>query len=172
MRSFAKIKWPVYPLPRDCNLLHLEDGCVVIEMADESYRVVDDISMPGNTLAARRLQYKSKITRRELFKLNKPLYSIIDLLHYKGTNDKYIDCTGRIFSYKKSKRVPLTYHKVSKFLEFKEGYIVIVPEFHCRFFINRAPKLNEHYAGILRVGRGFLLYELCREYKKGGHKII
>lgn len=141
-------------------------------MSDESIRVLDDLSYEG-TLGQRRLQYESSDDpfKKKLFKLTKPIFRFEDLLHIKLTT-KFIDSNGKVFDYKKSTYYPLEYHKIVKFVETPNGYAVEVRKFHCRFFLTREPQLDWKYAGIIRVGRGFLLYDFSEIKKPSTRRML
>lgn len=141
-------------------------------MSDESIRLLDDTSYEGS-LGLRRLQYEASSDpfKKKLFKLTKPIFRFEDLLHFKLTT-KFIDSNGKIFDYIKSKYYPLTYHKIEKFIETKNGYAVELKKFHCRFFLTREPALEWKYAGIIRVGRGFLLYDFSDTKKPDTRRML
>lgn len=141
-------------------------------MSDGSMRLLDDLGQTG-TLGRRRLAYEGseQLFKKKLFKLTKPIFRFEDLLHSKLTT-KYIDSNGKIFNYKKSVYHPLTYHKIEKFVENPHGYSVSVRGMHCRFFLTKEPELEWKYAGILRIGRGFLLYEFSSVRKPDSRRMI
>ena len=124
------------------------------------------MSMPGTTLGIRRLQHSLEqgLFTKKLLKLNKPIYTIVDMLH--SNTSKFIDSSGKIFNYTKTKFFPLESFKISSFVETEDGYVINVHSIHCNFFLKRAPHVDEKFARVLRVGKGFLLYELSSEYEK------
>ena len=157
MLNISKIQWPIFPLSDSIPILK-EGNVRLVEQADESLKILDDLNYTGN-LGMRRLQ-SSASSDRKLFPLSKPIFRFEDLIRYKKSS-RFIDNSGYIFNYTKSVYYPLTYHKIVKFIETKNGYAVEVKKFHCRFFLTVEPKLEWKYAGIIRVGRGFLLYDLA-----------
>ena len=141
-------------------------------MSDGSTRLLDDLSYPGS-LGRRRMQYEvsNDPFKKKLFKLTKPIFRFEDLIHYSITT-KFIDTAGRVFNYTKTVFHPLDYYKIIKFVENKNGYTVEVKGLHCRFFLTKTPELHWKYAGILRIGRGFLLYDFAEERKPSTRRKI
>lgn len=165
MLNFWQIQFPIFPIAKE-HCIQTIDNCLIVEDLEGNHRVLDNMSMPGETLGLRRLQHQASVDifSKKLFKLSKPLYSIIDILH--TTASKFIDSKGKIFNYTKSKFFKLESFKIQEFIEVSEGYIIKVHGIHCSFFLNRAPHVDEKFARVLRVGMGYLLYELEREYRK------
>lgn len=165
MLNFWQIQFPIFPIAKEHQLQTVED-CLIIEDAAGNHRVVDNKSMPGDNLGMRRLQHATTdtILNKKLFKLSKPVYNIVEMLH--SSKDRYIDSSGQVINHTKSKFYKLESFKISSFVEVEEGYVINVHGIHCRFFLNRAPHVDEKFARVLRVGRGYLLYELSSEYEK------
>lgn len=159
MLSLWKIQFPIFPIS-DTTFPFTTDNMLVVEDSKGEYKVIDNMSMPGTTLGLRRLQHEAVkgIFHRKLFKLSKPLYNLTDMLHKKVK--KFIDSSGKQFNYSKNTFVPLECYKLDSFIETPSGYILIVHGIHCRFFINSAPQLHEKFVQVLRVGKGFILYQL------------
>lgn len=151
----------MYLLPKSTEI-KLDNNLVLAKTARlKEFRLLDDKSNSGKTLAIRRLQYESKprIFKRKLFKLPFPIFrygNLISLLNTKST--KFIDSNGLIFNYTKSLYVPLKYFKVLKFIQVPVGYVVVLENIHTRFLIPKAPSLDFKYAGVLVVGKGYILY--------------
>jgi hypothetical protein len=172
MLDLSKIQWPIYPLDPKLQIVTIEQD-KFIEMPDESYRLLDSSDYIGN-LAQRRIQYEDSnlLFKRKLFKLKNAIFRFEALVHEAEGHSRFIDSNGRIFNYKKSIYYPLIYHKITKFVETRHGYAVEVKGFHCRFFLPREPQLDWHYAGILHIGRGSLLYDFAAHKKKDSRRMI
>ncbi len=172
MLDLSSIQWPIFPL-RDDIPIQISEGEKFIEMPDGSYRLLDTSEFEGN-LAQRRLQYhcSTRLFWKKLFELEKPLFRFEMLLHYSAKCTRFIDSNGKIFKYRKSTYYPLSYHKIEKFVETPRGYAVVVKGFHCRFFIPVEPALEWKYAGIITVGRGFVLYDFSEVQKKSTRRMI
>jgi hypothetical protein len=138
-----------------------------IEYSDAQYQilVVDDKNLPEPTLALRRL--KLKCTDAHLFNLKQAIFFIGDLIKIAKNSIWFIDSSGLIFQYEKSRRVPLVYKPIKKITNIVTGgAIVEVVGLSERFKLLFAPKDDEKYAGLLVLDRAHLLYGLYdKEYK-------
>jgi len=162
MLDLSKLKWPIYPLPDYYQLQQDLVGSYVINFKNNKL-YVDPTSIEQPSLARRRLALSSN-PEQKLLRLKNPLNSYVDMIN--SPHKRFIDSSGRIIRYQKSRTARLAYYKISSFEETTMGYVINVQGLHCKFFINRAPKLHEKYAGILHVGRGFVLYSLEAEKHK------
>ena len=162
MLNLWQIKFPVYLF--DTPNFVVEDKCTFCEDSKGALRLIDDRSMPGETLGLRRLQHQATYGAQayKLYKLNKPLFTISDMV--RQPSSKYIDSRGRIFNYTKKEYYLVHTYKLEKYVEFMEGYVLYPKGLHCRFFLGRAPDIDELYVQVLHVGMGFVLYDLAREH--------
>lgn len=166
MLNFWQIQFPIFQLDKRHHIQRL-DNMLVVELSDGSYRVIDNLNFEDSTLAMRRLRHAANsgdLLHYPLFKLNKPVYSIVDMLHSECS--RFIDSSGRIINWTKEKFYRLKTYKIKHFTQVEDGYVLTLQGLHCRFFINRAPHVDEKFARVLRVGRGYLLYELTSECVK------
>jgi len=164
MLNLSKIQFPIYPV----NISSLtKEGTYKLLFQRGRYTVLDDSSKTGN-LARRRLQYEADKTvfmKRPLAKLVGPIFRYSDIFQVLKSYKTFIDSNGLIFEYTNSRFCPLVYYKIKKFIEIPTGYAIVIHGVHCKFFLNRVPKLEERYAGLLEVDEGFVLYELCENHK-------
>lgn len=165
MLDLSKLKWPIYPLPEYYQLHQDLVGSYVLNYKDNKL-YVDPTSIEGPSLARRRLN----LADNKLLRLKSPLYSYVDIIN--SPHKRFIDSSGRIIRYQKTRAAKLSYYKISSFEETTVGYVINVQGLHCKFFMNRAPQLHEKYAGILHVGRGFVLYSLEAEKLKDSYRKI
>lgn len=167
MLDLSKIKWPIFPLHRD-SVVTKDSHYVYIRHSDSDEIKILDILNPNiKSLAIRRLKYDKSVIlfKKPLFKLKNPIFRFSDIFHALNTTNKFIDNTGLIFTYIRTKYYPLIYHKIEKFIEVPVGYLVKVKDIHCKFLINREPRLEEHYIGLLHIDKGYVLYELSDSKK-------
>lgn len=156
--ELSEIEFPVYGITNtyrkiwsDLNVLYIETNYGIF--------ILDNKNIPGNTLGKRRI----KLNAENKYKFRKTYYNIEQFLHSKYT--KFIDNTGKLFSWKKSKYVPLTYHKIKKVVEY-DGQCIIYPE-----GINFTQKVNcrrayfTNYIGVLHTDMGYILYEYTDKKK-------
>lgn len=121
--------------------------------------VVDDTGTPGNSLAMRRLQLKNSGVA--LAKLRHAVFFLGDMIKLSRGGTWFIDSTGYVFEYRKTKRVPLVFKSISQIIPIKTGgAIVEVQGIGTRFKVLHAPNQDCKYAGLLLVGTGYLLYGL------------
>lgn len=138
-----------------------------IEYSDAQYQVliVDDKNLPEATLSLRRLRLKT--TDTHLFNLKQAIFFIGDLIKIAKNGVWFIDSSGLVFQYEKSRRVPLVYKPIKKITNIVTGgAIVEVVGLSERFKLLFAPKDDEKYAGLLVLDRSHILYGLYdKEYK-------
>jgi hypothetical protein len=165
MLDLSKIQFPIYPV--NIETIKYEEGLKLI-FQHNKFKVLDDTSREGN-LARRRMQYEldtSVFMKRPLAKLINPIFRYSDMFQFLKKYRHFMDSNGKIFEYTLTKFVPLIYYKIKKFVEIPTGYYIELYGVHCRFYLNRVPKLEEHYAGLLKVdNRGYVLYELTDKHK-------
>lgn len=162
MKDLSKIQFPIFPLKKDINLTTIDNN-LVTELEDGSIRVIDPKSISRPTLGQRRLAYKfikDKFKPRIYANLTNPIYSLSDLIIGTYNTNLFIDNQGKVFKYTKSHYVPLKYYKLEKYLLTDYGIVLHLKDIHCRFLLNRVPKLDEYYVGLLHIGSGYLLYDL------------
>ena len=96
-----KITFPVFPLISSNYVV--ADGLVTIDGL-----LVDDHNMEGESLGRRRLMTPYE----NLFPLKRSVNTLVGLI--KRSKSFYIDSTGLIFTYEKTKWVRLKYRKIAK----------------------------------------------------------
>jgi len=158
----SKVVWPVYQLSKYIEIKEYNNMLLGRNSAEDDFKLIDDKSRDSPSLGLRRIKYESSpsIEGYKLYKLSIPIYkySSLILLTYKST--KFIDFSGKIFNYVKSMRVPLKYHRITKYTQVDHGYLVHIYGIPCPFYINYEPPLEVKYAGLLYIGRGYVLYSL------------
>lgn len=163
-----QIQFPIYHLGHDkperedtrvfyTYEVQLSDGDVYVKTM-----VVDDTSVPGNSLAMRRLQLKN--SGIDLAKLKHAVFFLGDMIKLSKGGTWFIDSNGYVFEYRKTKRVPLVFKNISQIIPIKTGgAIVEVQGVGTRFKVLHAPNPLTKYAGLLLVGTGYLLYGLYED---------
>jgi hypothetical protein len=164
MLSLAQIQFPIYLVPKQTRVLNNE----VVAFCRGRYSLIYDKNI-GKSLSKNRLAYASSdsiIGKKSLYKFKVALFHPQDLFIHKAKYRTFIDSAGKLFTYTpKSIKATLEYYKVQKYREVSVGYVVFLHGIPQRFLINRPPALGDAYAGVLRVGRGYVLYELCDSKK-------
>lgn len=133
--------------------------------------VLDDKTVPGDTLAKRRLYLKCKNV--PLKKLTKAIFFISDFIKIATPKIWFIDSKGNIFNYTKSKSVPLLYYKIKSMTAMPQGgQIVEVEGIPYRFKTLFKPTSEVMYAGVLKDGMEYILYGLYdKKYKNSVRRI-
>ena len=166
--DLSTISWPVFKLGE--HKPHCESGVVFYskeyvdldtgENPRYSLRVVDDTSIPGETLGRRRLLLGQDETVK-LYPIKLALYFLHDLIKVAKQTTWFIDSRGVVFQYKKSTRAKLTYHKLKKVFPIEGmGCIIEVEGIPQRFKCLFRPTPDQEYAGVLRWGLGYIIYGL------------
>jgi hypothetical protein len=128
---------------------NLEDDVNII-------KIIDDKNKPGNTLAERRLQvFKSGDM---LYNIKYGVYFVGDLIKISKGNTWFIDSNGKVFNYKKTRRVPLVFKKIKKVIQHSAGVLIEVEGMVTRFKTLYAPTEDQKWAGILLLPEGTVLY--------------
>ena len=97
-------------------------------------------------------------------KLNHFCAKIEQFLHSKYIT--FIDDTGKLFKWKKSKYVPLKFYKIKKIIKTENECIIIPEKINFSLKINcRLAHFNTHI-GLLHTDMGLILYELTDKCKK------
>ena len=161
------IKFPVYPIRsydklwEENNILYIDTGCRV--------RIIDNKNFSGS-FGNRRAQVDPK----ELYRLQS-LPTIKSLIKYKSINNIFIDSTGELFKYTKTKMVPLVYKKIIKREKVEGlGYLIWVSDIDNPFHIPAVyydPFVE--YARILLTGNfGPMLYDFTTKSDKDTRRKI
>lgn len=175
--NLSEITYPVYLLGKqepiqDGGLSYYLYVQVVRDGADiDVIKIVDDKSVDQPTLGRRRLALKAQ--GKTLQKLRYAVYFLADLVKLSKGQTWFIDSVGKIFSYKKSTRAPLVFKKIKQVLRNDAGSVIVEVEgVSTRFKIIYAPKPTEKWAGLLKVGLGWVLYGLYENQHKDTYKMI
>ena len=163
--QLSEVNFPVYRLGRHGPVIH-EGIAFYVHLREcdsgppeEVYLILDDRNIPHQSLAMRRLHLQKQNVR--LFKLKTAIFFIADMLKLSVGATWFIDSSGNIFEYKKSKKVPLMFKRITKLIPIQTGGAIIEVEgVSSRFKTLFTPRLEERYAGLLKIGRGYLLYGL------------
>lgn len=127
----------------------------------QNVAILDDTAIDKPTLGLRRLVLKAQGV--PLVRLSRAIYFISDIVAKPSA--LYIDSNGKLFRYKRTKRVPLVFKKIVKMLPNQSGLgsIVEVENIPSRFkTLVHASKVYK-YAGLLEALGGYILYGLYTE---------
>lgn len=164
----SQVSFPVFRIPNDYKLLY--EGTVVYtyqEFMDEDnniipqIRILDDISIDKPSLGLRRLELM--VNKVPLIKLSKAIFFIGDII--KQSAKRFIDSSGKIFVYVKTKTVPLVFKRITKKWRNPNGVgsIFEVDGVPSRFKTIYSLQPEDVVAGLLKIGSGYVLYGIYTE---------
>ena len=166
--DLSQVSYPVYSIGVTKPLF---EGDVVLYVAanastgDILYRVVDDRSLPGETLAQRRLLLVKQGIK--LHKLGKAVFFIGDMIKIAHRSKWFIDSAGMVFQYKKDLSAKLTFHAIKNLFRIPTGgCIVEIYDYPERYKALYYPNSNVTYVGLLHLPFGRVLYGLYEEKPK------
>lgn len=155
-----KITFPVFPLISSNYIV--ADGLVTIDGL-----LVDDRNMEGESLGRRRLMTPYE----NLFPLKRSVNSLVGLI--KRSKSFYIDSTGLIFTYEKTKWVRLRYRKIAKIVPKDRASLLFIHRWKPSFVIPRPPPDEVRYVGILHLHEEpWLLYDYATTQLKDTRRKI
>jgi len=167
-----EIHWPVWKLskrPEQINNLVFtvaesfkQDSATYIS----NYRIIDDKSLVGTTLAERRLQLVKNRTAR-VYPLKDAVYFLGDFIKLAKSNSWFIDSLGKVFTYKKTTRAKLRFFEIEKIISSGGfGYIVCLKN-AMRFKVLYKPHAEHKWAGVLLINKMPVLYGIYEaKYKE------
>lgn len=157
-KNLSRIKFPIYKLTS--NGWYFRDGLVFF-----NGKVLDDRNMPGETLGQRRLLTPMK----PLHKLRKMATSVPELLSFKH----FIDFSGNLFTYEKTKYQALRYLKIKKVDLLGVSSLVWVDGVSYPFEVPRPPPYGSVYAGILFYeGIPWLIYDFSANARDPTRRMV
>lgn len=156
------IHWPVYLIGTEQPIQ--EDDMLYIEVShrdeeDTEILIIDDKSVPGDSLAMRRLHLANR--GAVLKNLKVALFFVADLVKFSDPTKWFVDSSGQHFRYTKTKLYPLVCRKITKIKDIPTGGALIEVEgFANRFKILHSPDPSNTYAGLILIGHSAVLYGL------------
>ena len=157
-----EIDWPIYKLGSTRPLV--EDGVVFYHHTTSNgsvIEIVDDKSIGGKNLATRRM--KLAFQNVKLFRIKFALFFVADLIKLAKPGVWFIDSSGKIFQYTKSKFVPLVFKKISNIIKDVGCYLIEIEGSPIRYKVLYPPTEVQKYAGLLVLGMGLIIYGFYEE---------
>ena len=166
LTQLREIVWPVYRLGDKQPTV---DGGLVYyytEYVSETntpslmLRIVDDKSVPQQTLGRRGLQLSldKSVT---LFPIRTAIYLLADLIKLAKASAWFIDDSGRVFQYKKQTRAKLITKKIKQVLPAQGlGCVLELEGLAQRFKSLHHPTDYQGYAVLLYINKTYLFYGL------------
>lgn len=156
-----ELRFPVYEIGTEAVIE--EDDMLFIERINDKGEsdvfIIDDRSVPGESLAMRRLIMGSREAR--LKPLSTAIFFIADLVKYSDPSKWFVDSDGKHFRYVKTTFYPLVCRKITKVKEIPTGGALIEVEgISSRFKTLHTPDPRNTHAGLILIGKGTVLYGL------------
>ena len=158
-KSIFDIDFPIFAITKSYIKIWDELNVKYIKTPSGTY-VLDNKNLSGNTLGERRVQLKTSLR----YIPRKAYYNITQLI--KSNNKTYIDNTGCVFTYKKTRMVPLKYYKVMDVVSTEEGCILLIKGINFKIRTSCRSAFTINYVGLLTTGKGFILYETSEVKKR------
>lgn len=131
---------------------YADDGKMI-----HTFHIIDDRNIDKPTLAERRLVLFKNGAR--LFNIKHAIFFIGDLIKFANARSWFIDNTGRYFQYKKQQYAKLIFKRITKVLPITSGGAILEIEgIPSRFKTLYAPNDSEIWAGVLKLGKKYILY--------------
>lgn len=153
--NLNEIDFPVYKLGDEKP--SVEDGVIYYYFG--KLEIIDDLSLEGENLGLRR----ARISDKDKFKLKMAIFYVADLIKLSSPRTWFIDSSGKLFQYKKSKSVKLVSKKIIKVIKCVGYCLIEVQGVLHRFKTLYPPSENQKYASLLVLNRSYLLYGFSNE---------
>ena len=162
--KLSEVNFPVYKIDKTPPS---EDGGVLFYIkrskvtGNTVLRIIDDKSIPGDTLSKRRVQLLLKAVAKEasLYPIKRCIYFVGDLIKEATPKQWFIDSSGKPFRYIKNRTVPLVYRKITNIIPVIGGVLIGVEGTEARFKALFPPADIHKFAALLQVSpRSYILY--------------
>jgi hypothetical protein len=94
--------------------------------------------------------------------LDKAILTLGSLIIFARIYKYFIDSTGRLFIYKRQTLVPVVTKKVERHFPYKNATVLVLENCHCPIILHRPIKLEEEYAIVALVEKGYILLGMSR----------
>ncbi len=145
---------------REGSILYYSNSYFNVDDATKSttLRIVDDTSLPADTLSRRRLILQSRGV--DLYPLRRAIFFLGDFLKMAKSGYWFMDSYGKLFTYKKTRRVKLTFKRITKIIPSAHTGSIIevegIPQrFKCLYIVY---PYESKYAGILEFNKMQIFY--------------
>ena len=177
--QLTEIHFPVFRLLKQrpqtvADMSMYENTYLDLNTANEytHSKIIDDTSIDKPDLATRRLHLESR--GYKLYPLKLCAFFLHDFLKLAGHGYWFIDSSGKIFKYRKTRSVPLRFYKVSKVIPSPSmGSIIEVEGIPSRY--KTMTFLHDSYnkwAGFLWVDGAPLFYGVFDQQYRNTHRMI
>ena len=160
--NLTELSFPVFPISN--STITIKEGPALIVMykslvedVPDKILYIDDKSIPGATLGTRRLQLANN--GKKLHKLTDAIYLLGDLIKLASLYKRFIDSSGKLFEYRKTKSCKLIYKEIDKVLPIPTGgSIILVKGMLVRFKTIGKVSATSKYISLIVDGPKYILY--------------
>ena len=164
-RDFSDINFPIFAITPSYKRIWDDLNVTYIEL-DTGVYILDNKNLSGNTLGERRLKIQTGLR----YVPRKAYYNITQLI--KSKNKTYIDNTGCVFTYKKTRMVSLKYYKVMDVVSTEEGCTLLIKGINFKIRTNCRDAYSIKFVGLLETEMGYILYDTSDVKEKDTYRKI
>lgn len=153
------IKFPIFVIGTYAKLWS-ENNVLFLKSESGIIYKVDNKNLPYKKLSQRRF----KIPKKERYNFIATFFNYAQLI--KSGKKLFIDSEGKLFKYKKDRRVSLVYKEIIKRKNVEgKGFLLYVKGLTTPFTVSALIYNFEKYIGLLVIDDGYLIYEFSNEKK-------
>ena len=166
--NLSQISFPVFKLSKFPP--SQVDG-VTFYLKEDKAEIIDDKTVPGDSLARRRLHLH--MNEVKLYKLKTAIFFLADLIKLADPKQWFVDSNGKCFIYTKTRQVPLVYREITDIKRYPLCAIIEAKGIHGRHKSLYPPKEDQKFAGFLQMGhKSYLLYGFYEQLEKDTRRKI
>ena len=167
--NLEKIVWPVFRLSEkepqiDNGVVYYATEYTDLDTSESTgtLRIVDDRNIPKPTLSRRRLAMLVEDVK--LFPIRQAIYFLGDLLKQAKSTTWFIDSSGTLFQYAKTRRARVIVRRITKVLPTDGlGAVIELEGIPQRFKTVFKPDADVEYAAVLQCGLTYIFYGLYKD---------
>ena len=154
------IKFPIFIIGSHSRLW-TENNILFLKSESGIIYKVDNKNLPYEKLSQRR----AKIQKKERYNFIATIFTYAQLI--KSGKKLFIDSSGKLFKYRKDRRVSLIYKEIKRIKRIEgKGFLLYVKGVSSPFTVSSLIYNFERYIGLLLIDGGYLVYEFSEEEKK------
>jgi len=156
--TLENIEFPVFKL-RAYDSIDYTDNIVTIHTYWKSY-ILDNRNLLGKTLGERR----TRIREGNVYPLKKIFKNPRALVLAAGTNDTFVDNSGKLFNYQKTKTCAVLCFEIKSKVVVGGRTILHLYDFPTPFAVPSSSLENTAFVTIVKYGDYFMLYSLEEKF--------
>ena len=176
--NLEKIVWPVFRLSekepqRDNGVIYYATEYTDLDTSEATsvLRIVDDTNIDKPTLSRRRLALL--VQGVNLFSIRQAIYFLGDLLKQAKSTTWFIDSSGTLFQYAKTRRARVIVRRITKVLPTEGlGAVIELEGIAHRFKTTFKPTADAQYAAVLQSGLSYIFYGIYTDKPNESWRMI